>query len=138
MASDVRTIPVDRAAEAVELANLFNDLSLAIDQYRLSEQDPPLSRGEMSRLKDEAQAMEDRAHYLTAEAIGATLQAIQPQLDNIKSITAQARAQLAALGDAEKVIRVATTALNLGTAIAAGNPLSIFAAAEALANTLTA
>jgi len=138
MTSDVRKIPIDPAAQALELAKLFNDVSFAIDEYRLSEQDPPLSKSEKSRLKNVAQGMEDSAHYLTAEAIGATLEAIQPQLDNIKLITIQAKTQLEVLKDAEKVIVVATLALNLGTAMAAGNPLSIIAAADELAETLTA
>ena len=136
MATPGASVLLDPAAEAGQLADLFNDLSQAIDDFRLSDLVPPLTTNEMSRLKDEAQAMEDRAHYFTARAIGATLQSIQSDLANIKAITAQANQQLGVLKQVSKVISIATSALSLGTAIAAGNPASIVAAANALAQTL--
>jgi hypothetical protein len=126
----------DPAAEAGTLADLFNSLSEALDDFRLSDTDPPLTTDQMARLKDEAQALEDRAHYFTAQAIGATLQTIQPDLQQIRNVTAAAKAQLQNLQTADKVISVATSVLSLGTAIAAGNPASIIAAANALGNTL--
>jgi hypothetical protein len=131
-------VAIDPAAEANQMADLFNDLSQAVDDFRLSDLDPPLSTDQASRLKDEAQSMEDRAHYFTAEAIGATLQSIQPDLANIKAVTAEAKSQLNNLDDISKAISIATSALSLGTAIAAGNPMSIAAAATALAQTLAA
>ncbi len=136
MSSHGAHVAVDPAAEAGRLADLFNDLSQAVDEFRLSDQDPPLTGYQMARLKDEAQALEDRAHYFTAEAIGATLQSIQPELANIKAVTSQAQAQLKVLTNISKAIAIATSALSLATAIAAGNPSSIGAAAKALAETL--
>ena len=127
---------IDPAAEAGGLADLFNDLSQAVDDFRLTDHDPPLTMDQMARLKDEAQALEDRAHHFTAEAIGATLQAIQPNLQNIKDVTADAKNQLTVLNDVSKAISIATSGLSLGTAIAAGNPLSVASAAQALAQTI--
>jgi uncharacterized phage infection (PIP) family protein YhgE len=129
-------VPIDPADEAGQLADLFNNLSQALDDFRLADHDPPISTDQLARLKDEAQSLEDRAHYFTAQAIGATLQSIQPNLAKIKADTAQAEAQLGKLNDISKVITIATSVLSLGTAIAAGNPLSIVAAANALAETL--
>jgi hypothetical protein len=126
---------IDPVAEANNLANLFNDLSQAVDTFRLSF-NPPLPQDEMSRLKDEAQALQDRAHHFTAEAIGATLQTIQPQLANIKTVTTKAKKQLQNLNNVSKAINIATSALGLGVAIAAGDPATIAAAAQALANLL--
>jgi len=77
-----------------------------------------------------------KRNYFTAQAIGATLQAIQPDLANIKAVTTEAKQQLGVLNDVSKVISIATSALSLGTAIAAGNPVSIAAAADALAQTV--
>jgi len=128
--------PIDPAAEAGELADLFNNLSQALDDFRLDDHVPPLTTDQMARLKDEAQALENRAHHFTAEAIGATLQSIQSDLAKIKSETAEANTQLRVLKDVSKVITIATSALSLGTAIAAGDPLTIAAAADALAQTL--
>jgi hypothetical protein len=136
MSSPSARITIDPAAEAGQLADLFNDLSDAVDEFRLSNQNPPLTSQETSRLKDEAQMLEDRAHYFTAEAIGATLQSIQPNLSQIKLVTAEACDQLETLDKVSRVISIATSALNLATAIAAGNPSSIFAAATALGEIL--
>ena len=128
--------PIDPAAEAGQLADLFNGLSQALDDFRLDDHNPPIPGDQLARLKDEAQALEDRAHYFTAQAIGATLQSIQPNLANIKAVTTQAKNQLGVLNDVSKVISIATSALSLATAIAAGNPGSIATAATALAQTL--
>jgi hypothetical protein len=136
MAGQVVANPFDPAAEANNLANLFYSLSEAVDDFRLTPRDPPLDPGTAGRLKDEAQALDDRAHYFTAQAIGDTLQAIQPDLANIKTLTAQAQQQVNAANLVDKVITIATSALSLGTAIAAGNVPSIMTAAEALEQTL--
>ena len=136
MAAPAGPIEIDPAAEAGQLADLFNNLSQAVDDFRLADHDPPLTTDQMSRLKDEAQALEDRAHHFTAEAIGATLQSIQSDLGSIKAVTTDAKNQLAVLNDVSKAISIATSALSLGTAIAAGNPLSIASAAQALAQTI--
>jgi hypothetical protein len=125
--------PIDPAAEANELADAFNEFSQAVDEFRLADHDPPLTQDELARLKDEAQALENRSHHFTAEAIGATLQSIQPNLAGIKSITAQATAQLGTLNTADRVITIATSALGLATAIATGNVMAIVTAASDLA-----
>ena len=138
MASPTIPITIDPAAEANQLVDLFNGLSQTLDVFRLGDNIPPgTPADQLARLKDEAQALEDRAHYFTAQSIGATLQSIQGDLANIKSVTAQAKNQLGVLNDVSKVISIATSALSLGTAIAAGNPASILAATQALATTLT-
>jgi hypothetical protein len=137
MAPPTAPLPIDPAAEAGELADLFNDLSQKVDDFRLADHAPALTPDQLARLKDEAQALEDRAHYFTAQAIGATLQSIQSDLASIKAVSAQAKTQLGKLNDVSKIISVATSALSLGTAIAAGNPASIIAATKALTQTLT-
>jgi hypothetical protein len=132
------TEPVDQAAEAGRLADLFNNLSQALDDFRLGDHIPPISADESARLKDQAQELEGLSQNFTAQAIGATLQSIQPDLANIKAVTAQATTQLGVLNDVSKVISIATSALTLGAANAAGNPVSIAAAAEGLAQTIVA
>jgi hypothetical protein len=136
MATSGLPAQIDPAVEAGQLADLFNNLSQALDDYRLDDHVSPIPADQLARLKDEAQSLEDRAHYFTAQAIGATLQSIQSDLVKIKGVTAQAKDQVSKLNDVSKVISIATSALSLGTAIAAGNPVSIVAAADALAQTL--
>jgi hypothetical protein len=137
MASRPIPVLIDPAVEAGELADLFNSLSQAVDDFRLGDGiSPDTPREQLARLKDEAQALENRAHYFTAQAIGATLQSIQPDLAKIKAVTADAKAQVDILNDVSRVISIATAGLSVGTAIAAGNPLSIAAAAEAFIQVL--
>ena len=131
------TPSMDPAFEAGQLADHFNGLSQALDDYRLGPNLPASTPDDqLEQLKDRAQALEDCAHFFTAQAIGATLQSIQPDLANIKAVTAQAKTQLGALNDASKAISIAISAVNLGTALAAGNPASILTASQALAQTL--
>jgi hypothetical protein len=130
--------PTSPADQFGHLADLFNDASQAVDDFRLADHQPPLSADEMARLKDEAQSLENRAHHFTAESMGAILDSIQDDLENIKTVTAEAATQLGHLNDVSKAISIATSVLSLGTAIAAGNPASIVAAAEALGQTLAA
>jgi hypothetical protein len=130
-------VPIDAAKEAGDLADLFNSLSQALDDFRLS-LPPSTPQGQLGQLKDEAQALEDKAHFFTAQAIGATLQSIQPDLAKIKAATAEAAAQVAKLNTIEKVISIATAALALGASIASGNPGSIIATAEDLAQAVVA
>jgi len=125
--------PIDPAAEANNLANCFYALSQAVDNCRFAARTPPLTALQAGQLKDESQALDNRAHYFTAQAIGATLQSIQPDLANIKTLTAQAAQQVKGLQDADKVIKIVTSALTVGTAIAAGNVTTILSAAQALA-----
>ena len=127
------TNPIDPAAEANNLANSFYQLSQAVDSFRFATRNPPLSAIQAGQLKDESQALDNRAHYFTAQAIGATLQSIQANLANIKTLTAQAQQQVQNLNDVDKVLKIVTSALTLGTAIAAGNVPSILSAANALA-----
>ena len=124
-------MPIDPAAEAGELADLFNALSQAVDDFRLGDTLPPgTPLDQLARLKKAAQDLEDVAHGFTAQAIGATLQSIQTDLAKIKAVTADAKTQLGHLNAVSKAISIATAGLNLGTAIAGGNPLTIVAAVE--------
>jgi hypothetical protein len=129
--TQVQQIPIDAAKEAADLADLFNQLSDSLDDFRLNAPTgtPP---AQLSQLKDEAQALTDRAHHFTALSMAATLQAIQNDLAKIKAATASAAAQVAVLNNVSKVISIATAGVALGAAIASGNPASIVATAEGL------
>ena len=127
---------INPADEANQLADLFNSLSQELDDLRLGGALAGASAADLARLKDESQALEDRAHFFTAQAIGATLQTIQSDLAAIKSVTADAKDQLSTLNSVSKAIAIATSAVSLGAAIAAGNPPAILAAAQGLAQTV--
>jgi hypothetical protein len=123
--------PINPASEALELARLFHGLSLALDQFLLSDQFPPDTPPEQQALlRRQAQDLEDVSHDFTADAIQAILQSIQPDLDKIKDVTKEAKAQLGHLKTVSKVISIAAAGLSVGTAIVGGNPLSIGKAVE--------
>ena len=125
----------DPAAQANALADRFYAASAALDSFRLSFT-PPLPLAEQQRLRDESNALTTRAHYFTAQAVGATLAAIQGSLAGIHATTDQAIAQLQHLRDVDKAINLATSLLTLGTALAAGDPGTVLSAAQGLAQAL--
>jgi hypothetical protein len=134
MAGDTTTAsPIDPIAESYNLANIFYALSQAVDNFRFATRNPPLTGFQAQQLKLRSQDLDNQAHLFTAEAIGATLQAIQADLANIKTLTAQAQQQVQNLNAVDKVVKIVTSVLSLGTAIAAGNVASVLASAQALA-----
>jgi hypothetical protein len=124
---------IDPVSEVNNLANSFYVLSQAVDTFRFAARNPPLTADQAGQLQNASQAFDNQAHVFTAQAIGATLQAIQGDLANIKQLTAQAQQQVQNLNDADQVIKIVTSALSLGAAIAAGNVASIESSVQALA-----
>ncbi len=135
-ASTATLSPFDPAAEARRLAALFNDFSMSVDEYWLGL--PAYTpKEQLVSLKVQAQTLQTQSHQFTAEAIGATLAAIQNDLAHLKQVIAQARDQLGVLNSLAKAIAVASSATELGVAIAIGSPGGILAATEALARQVT-
>src|SRR4051812_47520072 len=131
MASPIILSPFDPALAARRLAEQFDDFSAAVDNYRLTLplDTPPTV---VSALKARAQELESQSHLFTADAIGATLAAIQNDLSHVKEVTRQAKDQLQVLQNISKAVAIAASAVNLGTAILAADPMGILHAAEAL------
>ncbi len=136
MASMATPSPFDPAAEARRLAALFDDFSTSVDEYRLTLPDDT-PKEQLSRLKIQAQILESQSHQFTADAIGATLAAIQHDLAHVKEVTAQAKDQLNVLNSVAKAISIASSAVDLGLAIVSGSPGGILAATESLAQQIT-
>ncbi len=123
--------PVQPAITAELLAKLFYGLSQSVDDYRIGHWET-LSEGERGRLKDEAQSLDTRAHYFTAEALGDALQAIASDLQQIDRTTADAKAALAVLKKGVNAVRIATAATALAAAIATGDPATVAGAVAGL------
>jgi hypothetical protein len=132
MATTAAPFPIDPAVEAGRLADLFHNWSNDLDNYRIGLPDntPPK---QVADLKVKAQTLEGQSQRFTAEAIGATLQSVQTDLGRIKDVTQQAKDQLAVLDDVSKVIAITGLVVDLGTAIASGNPVGILSAVDTLA-----
>jgi hypothetical protein len=126
--------PINPASEALELAHLFHGLSLALDQFLLSDQfsaETPLEQ--QALLRQQAQDLEDVSHDFTADAIKAILESIQPDLAKIKDVAKEAKTQLGHLEAVSKAISIAAAGLSVGSAIVSGSPLSIAKAAQEFA-----
>lgn len=126
----------DPSAEAGALADLFSSLSDSLDDFRLATHNPPLTQTELDSLRAGAQGLQETADHFVAAAIGATLQTIQSDLGAIKDVTAEAAVQLGHLDEVSKVIAIASSALELGTAIASGDLAAIKTAALGFVQTV--
>ena len=128
-------IPIDPAAEANEMANTYYALSAKADECRLTlpeDADPAV----VAALREKANALDDLAHRCTADALGATLRAVQPDLARIKRTTKQAQDQLCRLNDVADAIAILSSAVDLGEAFVTGSPEGVLTAANTLATSL--
>ncbi len=123
-------VQIDPAAEATDIANLFFRLSAQVRQFRIDNAD--LTDDDKERLDVEAQGLQARANFFNAESIGATLQSLQPTLDNLKKVTIDAQTAIARLTNVANVVAIATAGVALGAAISAGDVGSIGAALTTL------
>jgi hypothetical protein len=112
------------AQDATDLAQLFFALSDAIDQFRLNNFND-LSAAEQQDLKDKAQASANLAQQFNAQALGAILQSIQPNLGNIKQGVQSANGALTHLKDVAKGLAIISAGIALAGSIASGNLTAI-------------
>jgi hypothetical protein len=114
--------PIDPVKQAEELAQIFYNLSNAVDDFRLRPANyATLSPADQERLKGQAQALASRAQQCTADAMGAILRGIQAHLANIKQATQAAQDALGRLSDVAKGIAIVDSAVALVASIASGN-----------------
>src|SRR5215470_16047645 len=123
--------PIDAAAQAAQLAQIFFDLSNAVDDFRLRNWNS-LSAAQQQQLKDEAQALDTRGQEATADALAAILQNIQPHLQNIQQATTDARDTLAHLNEIVKALAIVDAAVALVGSIVAGDLSSIGSGVQGL------
>jgi hypothetical protein len=117
-------MPIDSRKQAEDLAQIFFNLSNAVDTFRLRNYNA-LSPAKQQQLKDEAQALDTRGQQCTADALGAILQGVQPHLRNIKQATQDAQDALAHLDDVAKAITIVDAAVALVGSIGRGDLGSI-------------
>lgn len=135
MGNELSTVQIDQAAESAAIAESFFRLSQAVEQFRINA--AGLSEADKERLDAESQMLEIRANFFNAQSIGATLQSLQPSLENLKKVTADAKTSLEKLKSIENVIAIATAGVALGAAIAAGDVGSVGGALTTLGQALT-
>jgi len=129
-------MPIDPAQQARELAQIFFNLSNAVDDFRLRNFSS-LSPAQQQQLKDQAQALDTRAQQFVAAALAAILQAVQPHLAGIKQATKDAQDALAHLDDIAKGMAIVDAAVALVGSIASGDVGSIGGGLQNLVATLS-
>jgi ABC-type transporter Mla subunit MlaD len=117
-------MPISPVKQAEELAQIFFNLSDAVDDFRLDNYNA-LPPDKQQQLKDQVQALAMRGQQYTGDALAAILQAIQPHLQDIKQATQGAKEALAHLNDVEKGIAIVDAAVALARSIADGDIGSI-------------
>jgi hypothetical protein len=111
---------IDPIKQAEQLAQIFANLSAAVDQFRL-DNFATIPDDEQQQLKGQAQALAMRSQQCTADALGAILQSIQPHLPNIKKATQDAQDTLRTLKDVAKGFAIVDAAVTLVGSVASGN-----------------
>jgi hypothetical protein len=120
--------------QARGLAENFFEISKAIGDYRFAHFDD-LTPDQRNTLHSLRQRLSDQSNHFTAAAIEITLNDLRPTLDRINQVTSQVNEAITALNDIRRVITIATNVVDLGAAIASGNPGAI---ASAIQDTLQA
>ena len=123
----------DAAETARQLADLFAQAAKAIDDYR-AQHLKQLTPQQRMDLEEAIGKIDDVHDECTADAIAATLESIQSDLDRIAGVTAQAQQALQHLETVEKVTKIASAVAELGAAIMSGNYGAIPSAIEDVAD----
>ncbi len=124
--SDSTGTSADPAVEAAELAELFQELSEAVDEFRLDEQIRHLTgRDQLVKLKFLGQKLDEQVGAFQTEETVELLAVTQPDLGRIKLLAVEAKVRIALLEDADRVIAIAVAGLSAGAAIVSGDAVLI-------------
>jgi|HubBroStandDraft_1064217.scaffolds.fasta_scaffold312568_1 hypothetical protein len=110
---------VNPEAQADQLADLFRQLSVTLDEFRAAHMNL-LSGDQSNQLADNAQRLDDFAEQFTGQAIAETLASIQGNINNITAAMKDAQRAVNAATKVERVASLAAAAIALGGSIAAG------------------
>lgn len=132
-----RVTAIAAVADPGTLANQLFQLSQSLDDFRLSHWNS-LAPVQRDQLKDEAQALDSRAHYLTADALGDISAAMASELAAVVQATQDAQSAVQTLDTVDNVIAIAIAAVGVGAAVATGDIASIGTAVTALADAIAA
>lgn len=113
-----------------ELADHYLEASKKVRAYR--DATPELSVAEFDALTEAARTMRERASEINSQSIIDTFAGLADELEAITVATREAKLAIGHLEGIQKTLRVVTSMVQLGGAIAAGNPAAAFGAAKAL------
>lgn len=119
--------------DAGQLADLFSELALALDDFRLDEKiRARTTREQLVALKFLAQKLDDQAKILRTDAVLTLWPALEPEIRTIRAAAADAKVQFGLLNDPAAAIAIATAALSAGMSITAetATPAAVRLAAD--------
>jgi hypothetical protein len=117
-------MPIDAAKQAEGLAQIFFNLSDAVDDF-WQRNYADLSADQAREFKVQAQALASQGQRCSAQALAAILQDIQPHLADIKQAAQDAQNALARLNDIAKAAAIVDSAVALGHSVCTGDLGSI-------------
>jgi hypothetical protein len=107
-------------SDTTDLASLFFQWSQAVDYYRDKNADS-LTPDQNVLLKDLSSQLDDISTHFTLDDVAATIASIQPEIDQIKTATAQAKKTLAKLNTIDKVTKAIAAVVSIGVSAESGN-----------------
>jgi hypothetical protein len=115
-----------------ELADLYSQLSLSVNNFRLSHQ-TELSANQFAAFGTIASSLLHLSDQFIGEAIADTLANVQVDANQIIATTKAAQSAVKTIQDVQKVFAIASAAVTLGLAISSGNVAKIAAGLAGLA-----
>ena len=128
-------MPALTAEQEDELADRALELKQAVGEFR-NRFFESLTPGQRDGLQTLRVQLGDEVDHLTAVAIQLSLADLQKTLGHLRDITTGVNNAVAHLSEIRKVITIATAMVDLGTAIAAGNPGQALGAFESAGTSL--
>jgi len=122
-------------ADLLQLSQDFLDTAHALSDF-LFEQWDSLTPGARAKLNSMHTTLTMVATDLISHAVGVTLDDAQTSLEQLTSVTADAKAALGKIKNVKKAVGIAAALIALATAIPTGDAPHIFAAVEGLAGQL--
>jgi len=120
--------------QALEIAETFRDLSVALGDYRFKNWSK-LTPGKRTQIENIEWTLLNYSSDFITTAVRINLDNLQSDLKAIKKSTADAKKAIRSINKIKDVINVATSVAVLGGAIASQNPSAILAAANDLITT---
>ncbi len=123
--------------QALQIAQAFSGFANTVEDYRFAHFDALTDLQRASLLNIEGSLRTSSNDFLNM-GVNLVLDNVQDALDGLGEVTNLLNHDLAVLADINKAIHVVGVLLQLGTAIATGNPASIVAAIGGAVTALTA
>jgi hypothetical protein len=107
-------------SDAADLASLFLQWSRAVDDYRDSNSGT-WTPDQKLRLKDFSDNLDDISTHFTLADVAETIASLQGEVNQIKTLTAQAKETIKRLSTVDKVTKVVAAVVALGLSAESGN-----------------